>query len=762
MKEETQKFLLEFSSHDVNQRRGTIVKLGQTKSKYYLNLLLGIAKYETDINARIDLIKSIVNQEKLNKTINETLLWYSRDTDSQVRKSSIEALNKLNSKFLTLVLLERLEDFDQEIRFFSMDLAGSNKLKECSGKLISILNKADDTATIIRASNALGKIQDPETEAQLFAKFKIGPPDARLHLSNILKLFGDKPKDKFLRILSDSEDPQLLQLSIGALQTIGGEDVIESISKFLHHSDPNVQATAGKALIELDGTTKYIIKEFLEDPENNLIHQILSNKGSIAIEYLIELKNNEKDTVRNNANNILNMLMIQSQNLIFSGSTMQKIDATEVYLKLLDENYAILNINEVKTLIESNLSIEDLKLQKISIKAIRKIGDNSSIEPVESILKISNDDDVIIQALLALGEFKHINSIDTIRNKSHSTKMEIRRMAYHVLGKIWLENPSLIDDNLARMLYDPSPQIKLDSISIAKDLKSPISIPPLKELANARDPEISEKASSALEDMQKHFIENLSLDSSNESLNTAFKSLTDIGMSNENLIESLFILIKEHPDDLIRRNAFYALGNLGNEEILERLDEIDAIKPAVREAKYWSIGRIRQLPIKSEEAIERLRKGDIPNKNIDILKILNEQDHSIFGDYSEDISHQLNEAIKNFEGERWGESINRINNICENITKAIIVDKENELKITNLDALLGKRQRERINILESRANFIERKDIFSTNLLQIHQYRIESDAQHAGGAITTPSNAVQAIHALREVYLIAEKFFSAR
>lgn len=643
-----------------------------------------------------------------------------------------------------------------------MDLAGSKRLKKCSGKLIYILNKAEDTATIIRVSNALGKIQSPEAAEQLFAKFQTGPNDARVHLSNILKLFGDKPKEKFIRILSESKEPQILQLSIGALQTIGGEDILEPISNLLHHSDPIVQNAAGIALIKLDGTIKYIIKEFLEEPGNQKIHEILSNKGSTAVEYLINLKNDEKDIVRNSVNNILNMLMNQSQNLLSSGSTQQKIDATEVYVKLYDKEHPIQNIDVVKKQIEINISVEELELQKISLKAIRKLGDSSSIVAVESILKISNDDDVIIQALLALGEFKHINSIDTIRNKSHSTKMEIRRMAYFVLGKIWLENPSLIDDNLARMLYDPSPQIKLDSISIAKDLKSPISIPPLKELANARDPEISEKASSALEDLQKYFIENLSLDSSNESLNTAFKSLKDIGISNENLIESLFKLIKEHPDKIIRREAFYALGILGNEEILERLDEIDATNPKVREAKDWAVGRIKNLTIKSEETIEMLRRGDIPNETVDILKILNEQDHSVFGDYSEDISHQLNEAIKNFEGERWGESINRINNVCENITKAIIVDKENELKITNLDALLGKRQRERINILESRANFIERKDIFSTNLLQIHQYRIESDAQHAGGEITTPSNAVQAIHALREVYLIAEKLFIAR
>jgi len=227
MKEEIEKLGSSLNSEDVNERITAINRLDQIRSKSSLNLLLGAIRHETDINARIALIKSIGNQGKLVKNVEETLIWYSRDTDPLVRRSSIDALNKLNSKFLTSVLLERFEDFDQDIRFFSIDLAGYKRLKKCSGKLISILNNAEDTATIIIASEALGNIQSPEAAEILFAKFKTGPVEARVQLSNSLKIFGDSLKEKFLRVLDESNDIQLLVLSIGVLQTIDGEDIIE-------------------------------------------------------------------------------------------------------------------------------------------------------------------------------------------------------------------------------------------------------------------------------------------------------------------------------------------------------------------------------------------------------------------------------------------------------------------------------------------------------------------------------------------------------
>lgn len=723
MKEEIEEIASSLNSEDVNERIVAINKLGQIRSENSLNILLDAAKHETDVNARIALIKLIGNQVKIVERVEETLFWYSRDTNSQVRRSSIEALNKLNSELLTSVLLERIADFDKEIRFFSMDLAGSKKIKECSGKLISILNEADDTATIIRVSKALGKIQSPEAAEILFHKFKTGPNEARSELSNILTSFGESPKNDFLRILSDSEDPQLLQLSIGALQTIGGEDVIESISKFLHNPNPIVQNAAGNAMINLDGTIKYIIKEFLEEPGNQKIHEILSNKGSKAVKNLLSLKNHDEQSVTNNVDIILTGLMNRSETLLSSGSTQQKIDATEAYLKLLDENHTILNRNEVKQHIETNTSSEELKLQKISLKALRKIGDPSSIIHVESLLRESNDAEVIIEALITLGEFKHVNTIEAIRNKVKSEKVEIRREAVVALGRIWREHPSSDATPLMKLLFDPDSMIQSEAILIAQKLKKSYSISPLKELVeHGKNKPIRERASSVLDEFQSHFIEILSSSSSEGELLTAIGSLINIDRSNDRLIDVLFERANTSAFEEVRQSAVRAFGNLGNEEILERLNEIDVANPRVREARNWAIKLLSQVDTDSEEKTETVQISE------DTIALTREG--IFFQGQTYDAFRSIRNILRNAE-----ENITIIDGYVDDSILDFLTDKKKKVEVKILI-----RPQSATDLLKSAANrfneqyenlSIRTSDAFHDRFIIIDQ----SDYYHIGASI---------------------------
>lgn len=669
---EIKELIPSLKSNDVNLRMNAISKLGKIKSDISLHHLLYSVKREVDINARITIIRAIGNHGTLNNEVDEALLWNTRDTNSEVRRVSIEALGTVNSKILPKVLLERLEDFDQNIRFFSIDMIGDKRLKECSGALISILNKSSDNQTIIRASQALGKIKDPKAIQPLFAKFQTGPPDVRIHLSQILQFFGENPKENFLRVLSESNDVQLLQLSIGVLEKIDGEDVMEPIAKKLLHPDQSVRNAARTAMINLKGATKYVIKEFLEDPHNPTIHETLQHKGKTAVEYLLNLRSREEEAVSTNANNVLNMLVQHYQNLLSSGSPQHKIEATEVYLKLFDGNYPIPNLDVVKTQIINNLSFDEANVRKISIRAVRKVGDATAVNAVESILKTSTDRDIIIETLKTLGEFQDSKPIEAIRDKYKSDVVEVRKEAVIALGRIGHKNPSLVGDYLSEILYDPDHKIKLEAIRIAEELRTKRAIRPLKELAlHGPTNEINESASSALDNLQQHFIEVVSDSSSRDLLLDSIEGLISIERSNEKVIEALFNVVTRFPDKIIRRRAVEGLGILGNENILERLDMIDVAEPGVREAKEQALNKIKQLTITSETAIERLRKGDVPDEENEILSILRKHDHNIFGPYADDIDKQLSKAVEHFENKNWGEFLNRMNNICEDIVKEI-------------------------------------------------------------------------------------------
>ena len=757
MQEEIGKLKHLLRSNDTNERINAINELGRMKSKEALNLLLDVAKKEVDINVRVSAIRGIGNQGIISKKVQEILLWNSRDTNPQVRRASIETLNVMNSSILQNVLLERLEDPDESIRHLSIDIMGNRKLKESTDALISLLKQSNDPQIIIRIAQALGKIQDPGAMESLFEKFSAGPPKTRPYISQSLQLFGEKPKDYFLRILSESNDIQLLQLSIGALQNINGEDVMEPIVKKLNHADQNVRNSARTAMINLKGSTKYVIKEFKANPQNTTIHEVLQNKGGPAVDYLIDLKDHEDNIVRTNANNILNAIVQNYQNRLPSGSTQHKLEATEVFLKLSAKNYPIPNIKVVKTHIINNLSFDDVNVQKISLRALRKFGDANAVDATESILQTTADKELIIEALKTLGEFQDSKPLESIKEKAKSDDVEIRKEAVVALGRIGEKNPKLVEDYFSEILYDPDPSIKLKAIRIATKLKTKKAVRPLKDLAlHGPTDEIKDSASSALDNLQIHFIGIVSSSSSRERLIEAIDGLTSIGKSNEKVIEALFNVEKRIPDKDVRRKTVEALGLLGNERILERLDGIDISEPGVREAKIQAVSRIKEEIRKSETAIDRLRRGEAPDEDIEILRVLSIHDHNVFGNYATDIKNQLAKAVDHFEDEDWGECLNRINNVCEDIVKELFDKKRDEIE-ANVDALLSKDHWNRLEVLENRARFLKRDDPFVIALKQIHIDRRSSEAQHGMGMPTTKSNAIQAVHSLLRVYFKAEE-----
>lgn len=763
MTAEIEELIPSLNSSDVTKRLTAVNKLCQIKSSRALNLLLNTVKNEAKINIRIAALQGIGTQGFVNKKVEETLQWNARDSNPQVRRASIGALNTLNCPILSKVLLEKLEDFDPNIRLYSIDIIGDKKLKRCTESLISLLKSTNEVETINRVALALGKIQDVKTIQPLIEKLKTGPANSRPHISQALQSFGDNAKKPLLKILSESGDVQLLQLTIGALQNIGGKDVIEPIAKNLSHSNQAVQNVAKKALVSLKGSTRYVIKEFMNNPQNKAIHGALQNQGKFAVESLLKLKDHETNAIRSNATTILNAIVQNYQNVLSSGSRQHKIDATEVYLKLLEKNYPLSNIATVKSQIIKNLSFEDADVQKFSLKALRKIGDANAVDAVESVLKSSSDGSVIKEALRTLGEFQDSKPIGSIKEKTKSQDVEIRKEAVITLGKIGTKNPKLVEDFLSDIVYDPNPEIKLKAIKIAEQLKSHKAIGALKqcETYGATD-EIQKTASHALNELQEHFIKILSSSSSKEQLLNAVDGLVEIERANERIIKVLFDVQERIPDMEVRRKAVEALGVLGDESILRKLEEIDISEPRVRAAKSQAVAKIRKIARESETVMDKLRRGEVPDDDVEILRILGIQNHSIFGSYAEDIRNQLVKASEHFENENWGEGLNRINNVCEDIVKEILDKRRDGIDHTvNVDTLLRQDHWNRIQILENRTNFLEKNDPFIIALKSIHLDRIKSEAQHGGGVTTTKSNAKQAIHSLMRIYFKAEELLRA-
>jgi len=433
------------------------------------------------------------------------------------------------------------------------------------------------------------------------------------------------------------------------------------------------------------------------------------------------------------------------------------LEATEVFLKLFAKNYPIPNIEVVKTHIIKNLSFDDVNVQKISLRALRKFGDAKAVDSTESILKTSSDKGLIIEALKTLGGFQDPKPLESIKEKAKSDDVEIRKEAVVALGRIGDKNPKLVEDYVSEILYDPDPDIKLEAIRIVTKLKTKKAVKSLKDLAlHGPTEDIKNSSSSALDNLQIHFIGIVSTSSSREELIEAIDGLTSIGKSNEKVIEALFNVEKRIPDKDVRRKAVEALGLLGNERILERLDGIDISEPGVRKAKIQAVSRIKEEERKSETAVDRLRRGEVPDEDVEILRVLSTHDQSVFGNYDADIKNQLAKAVNHFEDEDWGEFLNRINNVCEDIVKELFEKKRDKID-ANVDVLLRQDHWNRLEVLENRTRFLERHDPFVIALKQIHIDRRRSEAQHGMGVRTSKSNAKQSIHSLLRIYFKAEE-----
>jgi hypothetical protein len=163
-----------------------------------------------------------------------------------------------------------------------------------------------------------------------------------------------------------------------------------------------------------------------------------------------------------------------------------------------------------------------------------------------------------------------------------------------------------------------------------------------------------------------------------------------------------------------------------------------------------------------DQEVEELRNGVFPNREIEVLEILAEKDHSVFSNTGHHIREQLEKAVELYEDEHWSDCLSRIDNVCEDLVRELAIVRGEEFPSDNpLNQTYGGR----LGALSS-ASFVKDPEeeynskfrSLNHDLESIHTDRNLSDAPHGGESIViTEGDVRRNIHLLVDIYFKIEE-----
>jgi HEAT repeat protein len=359
--------------------------------------------------------------------------------DSFLRNTALVILTEIGEDAIPL-LPELLNDKDDDVRKFALDLIHDIKHCDYPDKVVELIEKDPNTNVRAAAAEAIGKLQFKDAVPHLINALNDEEWVCFSALEALTEMQDDSSIDAIEKLLGNSSET----IRFAAIETLGKINTPKSIKALMNHieiaegferkatisnliklgtvpSAPGVSDTLIELLNDGEWDEKLLaIRGLVELNEASAIKHIIDIAGQLDTSNpddedklyfikesfncdneLIEILNNQDFKFRGKVLAIETVGNIQCKGAVPSLINLLKSDLRDVRRSSI-QSLAKIDSDDAKDCLIDAVSDHDSHVRRSAITALGKIGDMSSFEPLMKMLKSEKFSDVIYEFVIAL------------------------------------------------------------------------------------------------------------------------------------------------------------------------------------------------------------------------------------------------------------------------------------------------------------------------------------------------------------------------
>jgi len=733
-------------SQDAAQQIKSIKSLGESGNKKAVEPLIGLLKNSANVDVRIEIL-NVLGSIRDPKSI-DSIKIMSFDSNETIRINAITALSNFSAeKEAVDNIIAKLKDYSPNVRSNAIRVLGKLQISKATPDIVICLN---EPALAPTAAEALANIKDKKAIKPLVEALLKHPAEIKKHMANALTEFGIKVEDNLIPLLSINEDPTNLIYISKILGDVKSQKAIYSLIELFSHPNTQVKDSISAALTKIPESFDLIMNRFQADPTNTFIVKTLSGLGKVATNALCKLKSETEDeNLRQQIDLTLTQIKDKYLPYLSSPSEESRLEACEIF--------AVLREPGALTQLTKLLTDPNGRIRRLAVRGLRLIKSPDSFTPLFAMVNQESEVSAIIEGIQALGEYpENQEVIDLLIKETRNRRSpKIRIEAIKNLVKVKGEKGKIADAVIERVTDDPEKDVKLCAIEEIGKIADNRSIEPLKELLVSADKNIAEKTREALRQIYNtNFNIIQDENATEEQLIHALDAFSLLG--EPKIVQDLIEILNDNPTATIRAKSAQAIGSIRDVKSLPTIKEIlqKETNQEVRNAIENALALLEGKEAERSEEIDKLRSGNKEFTPLETLSIIKGTELPFPNNISSDIVEKLEKAILHYKNKAYSDCIIRINATCEALVKALFNERKSELKIDQekFERLMKSDHANRIGKIKDTFG-----DALYSELLAIHQHRLQTDAPHAGGKAMTVPEANLVIQLFRSVYFKIEK-----
>ncbi|MBN2155099.1 MAG: HEAT repeat domain-containing protein [Candidatus Lokiarchaeota archaeon] len=233
-------------------RNMAIKTLSFIKNPKVTSYLLNVVTNEEDKWTKIFAIHGLT--KNTSPKVVQPLVQLLGDTEEEVRKEAINALNKIKLDIVDDILIDALNSQNRYIQLGSVSLLGMRRVKKSTQSLIELLGNEDLRLNLLTC-NSLSQISDSESIKSLLEYASNEETNTNPYILCIQKM-DKKIIPSLIDLYTQAKDDQLISLIEYILSKRGFETHEEIINRKLHEKDLEVKEKLQNLLNRIDITSK--------------------------------------------------------------------------------------------------------------------------------------------------------------------------------------------------------------------------------------------------------------------------------------------------------------------------------------------------------------------------------------------------------------------------------------------------------------------------------------------------------------------------
>lgn len=481
------------------------------------------------------------------------------------RNSATEALIRIGSRSLEIVLREFDQEHDPDVRLSLVNLLGDLRSEGGLDLLLRILDTEQDINILSSAVASVGKYRDSRTLPRLLQILRRDDLWLKFHVVEALGHIGDRAA--LPHILPLYAEPSLRKPVLEAVGRIADVGTVGFLLRILNE-ESKLNLTALRALIRIARSDK---PKVIEAAERELIQRLFRQAfPKSKIDPLVEhLNSTPKRDVRNFILTFLGWSGDERaiQPLI---DHLQQPESADLAAQ------ALVDLGRVasKAVLEKLKSCEDDEITALLIKVVNASG---GPEAVPTVIEFLDHDNPMIRrlAIEALGQIPDTGTIDYILAKLDDPDVGCQQAAVNSISSLvaaFPEEKGATLGRIRRLLGSDDVPTKLNSLSVFVNIQGEGYHDELLLASKDEDPVIRQKAVSLMgKYSDERFADPLVLSLADEATNVRLSAIQAIVRLRPETGLAPLISSLEDTDIWIRTAAAQALGEYRDPSVIEPL-----------------------------------------------------------------------------------------------------------------------------------------------------------------------------------------------